>query len=86
MNNPRAAYAHRRARVRWLMLWLDAALERQHLRVTDCANPAVLWPTVSELCHIEEELIPLLRFVSGTSEEKITKVLNSMNNGGQSHE
>ena len=83
MNNPRDAYARRRNRVGWLMTWLDAALERHYMRATQSAN---LWPMVGDLGHVEEELIPLLRFVSGISEEKIIKILDSMKKGGQGDE
>ena len=83
MNNPYEAYPRHAKRVQWLMVWLEAALK---CHFTKASQSADLWPRVEDLRQVERELIPLLCLISGTSEEKITKVLNSMNIGGQSHE
>jgi len=45
-----------------LVAWLQVSLERNYERATDFDEPSRLWPMVGDLCHVEEQLIPLVSF------------------------
>jgi len=83
MNNPIVAYARRARHVAWLMARLKAELNRQHRQVRDFDEPSRLWPYVGNLGHLEEELIPLVAFLSGASDEEITNALDEEGQGNE---
>lgn len=77
MNNPVKEYARRALRVAWLILAIQAAIERQHERTKQIDEPNRLWGFIGNLEHAEEELLPLVSFLSGTSAAEITNALNN---------
>ena len=83
MINPADAYALHARRGSQLIAWLQVALERHRTRTAEIADIESHWPMVDELCYMEDELIPLLKFVSGLTKNELAEALGD---GGQDDE
>ena len=83
MINPADAYALHARRVSRLIAWLHVALERHCTRTAEIAHKESLWPMVDELCHLEDELIPLLRFVCSLTEDEIAEAVGEEGQGDE---